>query len=71
MNAFLVPDAENEIAKLGRVTFKEVMGEVEIASPLSDYVYMWALPANRILEAYVSNTNISSELRAIWDRDED
>ncbi len=70
VNAFLVPDAENEIAKLGRVTFKEVMGEVEIASPLSNYVYMWALPANRILEAYVSNTNISSELGTIWDRGE-
>ena len=68
LNAFLVPNSENELIELGRVSFREVMGVVD--APLSNYVVMWALPANKVLEAYVRGANISEELRAIWDSNE-
>lgn len=44
------------------------MGVVD--APLSNYVVMWALPANKVLEAYVRGVSISEELRVIWDSNE-
>lgn len=52
-----------------RVSFEKVMGKVE--APFSNYVDMWALPANRVFEAYLDGERIdSSEMRAVWSDDE-
>ena len=56
VNAFLVPTAEKEMYQIGRVSFTEVMGEVE--RPLSNFVTMWALPANQIFNAYLNGEQI-------------
>ena len=57
-NAFLVPTASEELHQIGRVSFKEVMGEVE--PPLSNYITMWALPASQIFDAYLSGEQIDN-----------
>lgn len=70
VNAFLVPSESQGLVKLARVSFPEVMGKT--IRPLSDFIDMWALPANRVFEAYLSDERIdSSEFKAIWNRAKD
>lgn len=65
VNAFLVPSADDSLTKMARVSFEKVMGKVE--APFSNHVDMWALPANRVFEAYLDGERIDgSEMRAIW-----
>ena len=65
VNAFLVPSGGDYLVKMARVSFEKVMGKV--AAPFSNYVDMWALPANRVFEAYLDGERIDgSEMKAIW-----
>lgn len=70
VNAFLVPSESQELMKLARVSFPEVMGKA--ARPLSDFIDMWALPAGRVFEAYLNDERIDgSEFEVIWNRAKD
>ena len=51
VNAFLVPGNVDEPELMARVSFPEVMAGEQ--APLSNYIYMWALPANKVLDAYL------------------
>lgn len=70
VNAFLVPNESQALVKLARVSFSEVMGKTDL--PLSDFIDMWALPANRVFEAYLSDEHIDgNEFKAIWNHMKD
>lgn len=56
VNAFLVPTSGDAPQKLARVSFPEVMGRVD--SPFSNYIVMWALPAQRVFDAYLRNEEL-------------
>lgn len=65
VNAFLVPSCDGGLRKMARVSFPEVMGTVEL--PFSNYVDMWALPAEDIFEAYLNSTEICDKrYEALW-----
>ena len=70
VNAFLLPTADDELHELAKVSFKGVMGEVKL--PLSNHIYMWALPADKVFDAYLHREKIDSEtIKAIYkSRDE-
>lgn len=51
VNAFLVPGTINEPELMARVSFPGVIPEEE--PPIGSYVYMWALPADAVFEAYL------------------
>lgn len=70
VNAFLVPNESQALVKLARVSFPEVMGKAN--PPLGDFVDMWALPANRVFEAYLNDERIDGgEFKAIWNSTKD
>lgn len=70
VNAFLVPSESQELVKLSRVSFSEVMGKT--SQPLSDFIDMWALPAGRVFEAYLDDERIDNgEFEVIWNRAKD
>ena len=65
VNAFLVPTASDDLRKMARVSFPEVMGKESM--PFSNYVDMWALPAYEIFDAYLRNQRIDcGVMKAIW-----
>ena len=51
VNAFLVPSVDDSPRELARVSFPRVMGEVDL--PFSNFIHMWALPADKVFEAYL------------------
>lgn len=58
VNAFLVPSAKQDIEHIGRVRFPDVIPlEVE---PLSNVIEMYALPAQMVFEAYLTNTMLDT-----------
>lgn len=66
VNAFLVPTAGDKPLELARVSFPKVMGEVE--PPFSNYIHMWALPADEVFDAYLRGERINAgAMRAIWE----
>lgn len=66
VNVFLVPSDGSELQEMARVSFSEVMGEVE--PPFSGYVHMWALPAHEVFDAYLRGERIDGgSMRAIWE----
>ena len=69
INAFLVPTTGDEPVKMARVEFEKVMGEIEV--PFSKYVYMWALPARQVFDAYLQGERIDGgAMRVIWESGE-
>lgn len=69
VNAFLAPTASDKLRELARVSFPKVMGEVEM--PLSNYIHMWALPADEVFDAYLRGERIDAgAMRAIWENGE-
>ena len=65
VNAFLVPTASDDLRKMARVSFPEVMGKENL--PFSNYVDMWALPAYEIFDAYLQNERIDcGVMKTIW-----
>lgn len=65
VNAFLVPTAGDDLRKMARVSFSEVMGKEGL--PFSNYVDMWALPAREIFNAYLRNERIDcGAMKTIW-----
>ena len=66
VNAFLVPSCDDNLRKIARVSFTEVMGRAE--EPLGNFVDMWALPAAAVFEAYLEGKELEAECwRSIWD----
>ena len=66
VNAFLVPSDADGSRKIARVSFTDVMGEVE--PPLGNYVDMWALPACEVFDAYLRGERIDGgTVKAIWE----
>ena len=59
VNAFLIPTTGDKPVKMARVEFSKVMGETE--APFSNYVYMWALPAHKIFDAFLRDGSLSDE----------
>ena len=66
VNVFLVPSDGSELREMARVSFSEVMDEVQ--PPFSGYVHMWALPAHEVFDAYLRGERIDGgSMRAIWE----
>lgn len=60
VNIFLIPSNGNEISKVGRVEFADVMG-LEV-SPFVNGVTMYSLPANTVLGCYIRSEKLPDEV---------
>lgn len=62
-NVFLVPGTVNEPELMARVSFPNVIAKEE--EPFDNYIYMWMLPANDVLKAYLGGKTLKDEITQI------